>query len=77
MTDETLRVDGDLVDVKRPPEDNYDRDSKAFLYGMDRYLVEYFGERCPEVDTDCACCKMWLLRDQMREIVVYVMKEEP
>jgi hypothetical protein len=30
-------------------------------------IKTYFGERCPDFDKDCECCKRWKLLDQLFE----------
>lgn len=29
------------------------------------YTHRLFGPRCPEVNPDCACCKAWILHDEL------------
>lgn len=28
-------------------------------------LTEHFGERCPDFEPDCECCKRWKLLDEL------------
>ena len=31
-----------------------------------RVITEYLGERCPDFDADCLCCKAWKEYDGLR-----------
>ena len=28
------------------------------------WITDIYGERCPDIDEDCPCCKLWKLYDQ-------------
>ena len=30
-------------------------------------LVKFFGERCPDFEPDCECCRRWKLLDELTE----------
>lgn len=31
-------------------------------------ITQQYGERCPDVDHDCACCQMWSMYDKIEEL---------
>ena len=30
-------------------------------------LIEFFGERCPDFEVECECCRRWKLLDDFTE----------
>lgn len=34
---------------------------------IEEAITEAFGERCPDFDADCRCCKAWAELDQMND----------
>lgn len=40
------------------------------MEAFDKFVTEQFGERCPDYEEGCHCCKLWMLRDQVEAIVV-------
>ena len=52
------------------PADQYDVDTNTFMLGFAAYLTENFGDRCPDFEPECMCCKLWALHDQVKEIVI-------
>ncbi len=51
------------------PSDEYTEKAQQFLHDFTDFLLENFGERCENYDEGCACCKIWVLYDQVYEIV--------
>jgi hypothetical protein len=49
-------------------EIDYDMEcAKQFLEFMRDFTLRWYGERCPDYEPECACCKAWNLFDQYRE----------
>lgn len=70
MTDETLRVDGDLVDASVDPADEYDREAVQFMVGFRTFITKQFGERCASFNSGCPCCDLWQLYDEVSRKVI-------
>ena len=53
----------------QPPSDEERFDMMAgYLKAVSETLItEHFGERCPDFDPDCECCRRWNLMDQLIE----------
>lgn len=62
--------EGCLIDVERVAADEYDREAQAFMDAFDAFVTKQFGERCPEYEVECSCCKLWVLRDRTKDIVI-------
>lgn len=62
--------DGCLIDVERVPADEYDREAQAFMDAFDAFVTKQFGGRCPDHEVGCSCCKLWVLRDKLKDIVI-------
>lgn len=56
---------------KRPATANdiavMDADADKALRRLRTFLTEYFGERCPDFDKDCPCCRVWVRYDLLEE----------
>lgn len=63
-----------IVTDLRHPADLYDEAAKEFMATFDDFASENFGERCNEFDKNCPCCRLWKLRDAVREIVIITAK---
>lgn len=37
--------------------------SKILKYFIKRWMKKYWGERCPEFESDCGCCRAWKYYD--------------
>lgn len=37
------------------------------LRRLRRFLTENYGERCPDFDKDCPCCRVWVRYDLLEE----------
>lgn len=70
MTDETLRVDGDLVDVPVDPADEYDREAVQFMVEFRSFITKQFGDRCDTFGEGCPCCDLWQLYDEVSKKVI-------
>jgi hypothetical protein len=46
----------------------YDLATRMFIQGFAAYVTEHFGARCPSKHQDCACCEMWKLYDDARDL---------
>ena len=51
--------------------DEYDRDAAEILEALDKFVTKQFGTRCPDFEENCPCCKMWSLRDQVKEMIIF------
>lgn len=49
--------------------ERYVQDTKSFMEHFRLYLTNQFGERCPDFDEDCSCCKIWAIYDETNAIV--------
>src|SRR5690348_2708052 len=49
--------------------DAYDRDTARLLLTLQAYASMHFGDRCPDQHQDCACCILWKLIDEMKELI--------
>lgn len=38
-------------------------ETKEFLGSFARFIVKFYGERCPDVEGGCPKCSMWALYD--------------
>lgn len=64
-------------------EENYDDISQEWCEGVrelmgmfDLYLLQNFG-KCPDFDEDCPACKLWKIRDEIRELIDFDNVIEP
>ncbi len=33
---------------------------------IEEAIAEYFGEKCPDYDADCICCKAWMQLESIK-----------
>ena len=44
-------------------------ETKEFLARFARFIVKFYGERCPDVEGGCAICSMWALHDLTKAMI--------
>lgn len=49
--------------------EDYEREAEKFLDHFAAFITGQFGERCEPADPDCACCRLWALYDQAKQVV--------
>ena len=49
-------------------EQQYQKEVRGVFKCLDAFITKQFGDRCDEYEPLCVVCKMWLRRDEMREI---------
>ena len=43
----------------------FDSDAVCVLRAARKMLIKHFGERCPDYEPECECCKRWKLLDDL------------
>lgn len=42
-------------------------DTDKILRRLRKYITANYGERCPDFDKDCPCCRVWVRYDLLEE----------
>lgn len=59
--------DADKVDAPDDYADKFDAAADAIRQMVSPVWIEFYGERCPEFEPECLCCRKWAELDKLLE----------